>query len=267
MGHLQKCSSIPIILFVLFGIGIFLTYYFDPTHDYPEMEITTTLAYMEEVSLTVPQARRNIFGVVDIVYPSGKIYITANSPGLIIADLFITILPGIEYAVPDEGKTYKVFNSENRTKEVTINALRGPSLADMSDYKTYWYLVAAFGQLVFSLVISMFIKRPAVIVRGKTGLPSPIARYLCCCTPCGRMPRSSREIQEMQEMTRLRIQQQKNDAQIKIQEQARKAEEASRLIREKAERRLAEIRAGTYRPTFWEKLCGVPETKVGSSNV
>jgi len=261
-----KASKFPILVCIPFLIGLFIIYYLDPTHDYPTVDIETTLQTNETIKVTIPYAKKDFSDLASAAFPSMQVYFTTNNEGLLLVNLLVPIVPGLLQAVPDVGLTYEIRNTLNMTQNILVKAIRAPAPDQMGKYKNYWYLILSISQLLVSAVYTSMTTRPTIIMRRTdTQSPSCLAKWFCCCTPCGRMPKTPQQITSEMEMRRIQLAEETRKQAQKIEQAQQKAEEKARQLKEKAENRLKQIRDGTYKPTLWERLFGVKETMVNNT--
>jgi len=265
---MSKSYTGIVIIGVVALIGLILLNQLNPVRDFPNVDITTTLAPDETIIVTVPEGARSLDEYLGFVFPMAKLYFNVNSDGLelinSITPLIISMAMETMYVVEDTGHEYRIRNTYNYSREINVIATRAPAPDDISaTNKWFMFGISAFNVLV-TIIYAVFVKRPVINIRKTETQVSCIGQYLCCCIPACRKPKSSRQISEEMAAKKMADEERRlkraSTSIVSLQAQERKkAEQTQKAAKEKE---LLTKRWENDELTFFDKLMHRKEIQV-----
>ncbi len=162
-----------ITLFGLVGLGII--FMFDPTHDYPTIEVEVDLLPGENATINIPTTSSSFMKWAGTLIADPYLWIQTNVDGLEMFEFAKLLLSDIQFGFPIKNYTITgtvtIINIKNITITATIMCILAPSPNALGSSKTWWYIALAFAQTLIGAGIAIF-SRKANNVRSYIRKPS-----------------------------------------------------------------------------------------------
>jgi len=168
------CNKFVLLVAVLGLMGLAVIFMFDPTHNYPTIEIEVEMLPGEETIIRVPTSTTGFLKWAGTLLRNPLLWLETNVDGLSVSDYLADMVPGtmlgIEPPSPPDGGTGEegelvIVNTNNYTVTATLTATMAPSPSALGDSKAWWYIAYGVLQVVIASIIAMIKPTAQVFVR------------------------------------------------------------------------------------------------------
>lgn len=173
----------------IFIVGLFMIYYLDPTHDYPELNINTPLHPNETFTFSTPDIPKSLFGMIEYIFKIHHIEIAPKigGAGLVFNEMILQLFPGVIMGIDIDGKNQTIINLTNETISLDISITQQPDLKEQAKFKNYWYIILSVLNIFFTLILSISNIQIIPINRASISKPSiwdSFILFFCGCCSC-----------------------------------------------------------------------------------
>lgn len=178
-----------IVITCIYLMSLFVIYYLDPTHDYPNLHIETDLAPGEKFTFSTPENTRTLFGFLSTIYPVGKLLnLKTSNPGFALASLGLELLPDVVYGLDEDAFNKTIINTKNETTHLVLDIIKAIDVESQSKYKNYWYLVASLLNMFITIIFAINNTQYIYVNKNTVNKPSLFDSFILfccgCCTCC-----------------------------------------------------------------------------------
>lgn len=156
----MNINKTVILAVVIELILVMIMFMFDPTHNYPTMDINIELNPNQTISINVPTSSSGFLKWAGSLYKNPLLWLESNVGGISINDIMGELLPNAILGIfpSNETKnsgTLKVTNLNNYTTNATIIATMAPSPKELGNAKMWWWIIFIFLIIIANGFIAM----------------------------------------------------------------------------------------------------------------
>jgi hypothetical protein len=148
------CNKAVIIVTIMGLLSTCVIFMFDPTHDYPTIQIEVELDPGEETKIDVPTSTMGFMQWAGILIGNPYLWVASDTAKLELVEFARQVFPGIQIGLPVSNKTESgttvIRNTGNETIVAHLNFTMAPTPSDLGSAKTWWYIILGLLETLIS---------------------------------------------------------------------------------------------------------------------